>query len=750
VPAAVTLTGWVVLTLGWASVLQRRRGLVPVDPAVGGPALRRLETLAVEAGVPAPRLMWRPDAATANAVTFGRPHAYRVAVGAPLLGAARRRRWAFDVALRHELAHVQRRDVLLAYGALSSLYAAAAVLAVPVATLAWHAQWGMLASYVVRVAVLAVLVVLTRAALLRAREVDADLMASCSPDGAEPVARAIEGGHLSAPERARPAGMPARPVGWLALHPTPEQRAATVRSPALAAAPSAWGAFVAGVVAGAGAPVLVDLAYDSGVPALTAEVVGVALAFSALGGYAALALARAAGSGRLAPAYLVVLPALVALGALAGTVVTPGRAGLARLALGPDLLVIGLILTLGVGPTVALVGAHLRSTPWAPGWRTGASAAAVAALTGVAAAALLPLSRTVVEIGTSSGVGASWVALPGREPLVMLWGASLLLWAAWRALSRRGLREPVVRGLVVGLVAGAAAVGWMVVLWVLVPSPLGGEAAVRDHVGRVVLAAVAAVVAAVVAGLPAQNLSAAPLAGVAATAVGVVGVAVTGPASGGWLDRAGLGVRTVVGLVVVLGVPVVAVGACLAEAWAGARRLGTVDPTTTAGGGRRGWLLRTGLAATLTLTLGAVLTPLALAHVRAAPPVRTLSAYVAQDWPQIAFLRQQALQVRGEISTVPDFRETLIPTALSAFDAARQRAGLVDGDADVTRLNDAAVEMLRREREAFVAEMAALDRPDAARVEARDAAMSRAAEAERAFTQTWSALGLPTGDPPAS
>ncbi|HYN30273.1 MAG TPA: M48 family metalloprotease [Dermatophilaceae bacterium] len=764
VPAVLTLTGWVALTLGWASWLQRRRGLVPVDPAVGGPAQQRLESLAAEAGVPAPVLMWRPDAVTANAVTFGRPHAYRVAVGAALLGAARRRRWAFDVALRHELAHIRRRDVLLAYGALGSLYAAAAVLAVPVATLAWHAQWGMLASYVVRVAALAALVVLTRAALLRAREVDADLVAACSPDGAEPVARALEGGHLVAPAGgAHPTGVPAFLTGSLALHPTPAQRAATVRSPELAGSPSAWGAVVAGVVAGAAAPVLVDLAYDVGVPALTAEVVGVGLAFAALGGYAGLSLARAAGAGRLTPAYLVAIPALVAAGALAGVAVTPARAGLASLALGSDLLVMVLVLALGVCPTVALVGAHLRSSTPQPGWRTGASALGVAAGTGVAAVALLPLSRAVVEVGVPGGVAASWVTLPGRDPVVVLWAGSLALWAAYRAVSGPALRDAGAPGLLVGVVAGAVAFGWMVALWLLLPSSRSDEAAVRHHAACIVLAALTAVVAAVVTGSPGRNLPAAPLAAAAATAAGVVGVVVTSPSSSGWLALGEHAVVSVLGLGVVVGVPAVALAVTVAEGWSwgwgagatargattrGATTRGATARGATARGARQGWLLRTALAAALTLTLGAVLTPVALGYVRAAPPERTLSQYVAEDWPQIAFWRQQALRVRGEIATVPSFRDTLTPTALSAFDAARQRAELVDGDRDVTWLNDAAVEMIAGEREAFVAELAALDQPDAAHVEERDAAIEQAVEAERAFTATWDAMGLPAWQVP--
>ncbi len=113
----------------------------------------------------------------------------------PLLGRARREassssrrptRPAFRAILRHELAHIRNRDVGITYFTIAIWYAFLLVAVLPFALTLLDEGVGSIFSVTWRLLVLAALVYLTRNAVLRSREVYADVRASVSdgPDGA--------------------------------------------------------------------------------------------------------------------------------------------------------------------------------------------------------------------------------------------------------------------------------------------------------------------------------------------------------------------------------------------------------------------------------------------------------------------------------------------------------------------------------------------------------------------------------------
>ena len=160
--------------------ITRRRKLRPLAHEEAPAVVDRVAELAGEQGTEAPRLFWNPLDASSGGLAFGHPGCYSIAIGGGLVVKHATDPAAFDAVLRHELAHIRNRDVGITYFTLSIWHAFLLVAVVPFLVtmaddgLAWSAAW--------RIAVLAAIVYLTRNAVLRAREVYADLRASV-PDG---------------------------------------------------------------------------------------------------------------------------------------------------------------------------------------------------------------------------------------------------------------------------------------------------------------------------------------------------------------------------------------------------------------------------------------------------------------------------------------------------------------------------------------------------------------------------------------
>jgi Zn-dependent protease with chaperone function len=199
--------------------ITRRRHLQRLTAEDSPAAIEAVAELAREQGLREPRLLWNPLDPASGGVAFGHPGRYSVALTGGLLVKQTTDPPAFRAIMRHELAHIRNRDVGITYFTLSIWYAFLLVSVLPFAVTLlgntgvaiWSVSWRLLA--------LAALVYLTRNAVLRSREVYADVRASV-PDGPGGALRRVLA------ELPRPApGL----VGRLRrVHPDPQQRLAAV------------------------------------------------------------------------------------------------------------------------------------------------------------------------------------------------------------------------------------------------------------------------------------------------------------------------------------------------------------------------------------------------------------------------------------------------------------------------------------------------------------------------------------------
>lgn len=199
--------------------IARRRRLQPLSAEDAAAAIEAVHELADEQGLRTPRLLWNPLDPSPGGLAFGHPGRYSVALTGGLLVKQATDEPAFRAIVRHELAHIRNRDVGITYFTLAIWYAFLLVAVVPLAfTLLdeglrtiWSVGWRLL--------VLAALVYLTRNAVLRSREIYADIRASV-PDGADGALRRVLAG------LPRPA---TGPLGRLRrVHPDPAQRLGAV------------------------------------------------------------------------------------------------------------------------------------------------------------------------------------------------------------------------------------------------------------------------------------------------------------------------------------------------------------------------------------------------------------------------------------------------------------------------------------------------------------------------------------------
>ncbi|MGO4144591.1 M48 family metalloprotease [Paenarthrobacter sp. YAF11_1] len=228
-------------------VIRRRRALqvpAPKHRAV----VERFGQLASEAGLRrVPKLFIGP-ARMGDAFSFGRPGSAAVALPPKIVGLLVRPGPADGVVL-HEFAHIRHRDVELAWLARSSWYVTLVVLLIPVAGAIWEGP-SLLPYYLWRAALLAVVVEIVTAALLRSREHDADLRAG---QGSYEKVRASLG--LLGP------GAPATWIRRMRLrHPTREARVTVLDAPSKAATSDFLRSLSAGALAGIVGPLIVATA----------------------------------------------------------------------------------------------------------------------------------------------------------------------------------------------------------------------------------------------------------------------------------------------------------------------------------------------------------------------------------------------------------------------------------------------------------------------------------------------------------
>ena len=177
---------------------------------------------------------WDPDdKLKVNAFTFGRLRHYEVALNTALVLQFRDDRPTFEAMVRHELAHVQNRDVDLRAGTVA-LYDAFLLVALTPATLLmlYTGSWNMAMSTSIG---LAAIIFLTRQAIYRSREFWADLRVADSIQGYSQVLRSLE--EEDEPSRRRPWWSPA---SFVHDHAALAQRRAMVEHPRLLCRAGFW------------------------------------------------------------------------------------------------------------------------------------------------------------------------------------------------------------------------------------------------------------------------------------------------------------------------------------------------------------------------------------------------------------------------------------------------------------------------------------------------------------------------------
>lgn len=230
-------------------VIRRRRKLkapLPKHHVV----VDRVTGLASQAGLRHVPSIFIGQAAMRDAFSFGRPGSPAVAVPPKVFGLLARPGPA-DGVLLHEFAHIRHRDVELAWLARSSWYVTLLVLVVPVVGAVWDGP-SLLPHYLWRAALLAVLVELVTALVLREREYDADLRAAARTGSEEQISASLA--LLGTP----------KPSNWLARmrrrHPRPEERVKVLKAPQLAAKSNFLRACCAGLLAGTLGPLVIGTA----------------------------------------------------------------------------------------------------------------------------------------------------------------------------------------------------------------------------------------------------------------------------------------------------------------------------------------------------------------------------------------------------------------------------------------------------------------------------------------------------------
>jgi Zn-dependent protease with chaperone function len=219
----------------------RRRRLEPFREDDAPDVAAELEELVAEAGLErAPRFVWNPLNPSPGGLAFGRPGRYYVALSGGLVTTFYTDRPAFRAVVLHELAHLRNRDVAKTYFTVAIWWAFVLVGVLPFlvslvdegADTVFDLGW--------RLAAMTLFVYLTRNAVLRAREIYADVRASTS-EGVSPALARLLGG-MSAPKRP----LLNRVVG---LHPAPEERLRALEHPRGLFGLGTFEAFGAGIAA---------------------------------------------------------------------------------------------------------------------------------------------------------------------------------------------------------------------------------------------------------------------------------------------------------------------------------------------------------------------------------------------------------------------------------------------------------------------------------------------------------------------
>jgi Zn-dependent protease with chaperone function len=216
-----------------------RRRLEPLTAGDAPEVVARLDELSMEAGLETrPRFVWNPLSRNAGGLAFGRVGRRYVALGGGLVTTSYTDPEAFRAVVLHEFGHLRNRDVDKTYFTMALWYSFLAVAVLPLLLSLYDEHLRYVWSIVWRLGALVALVYLSRNAVLRSREVYADVRAWQIQGGGGALRRVI--GALQGPAD------PWRRI--LRVHPEPSARVAVLDETDRLFRPRLGEAFLAGVV----------------------------------------------------------------------------------------------------------------------------------------------------------------------------------------------------------------------------------------------------------------------------------------------------------------------------------------------------------------------------------------------------------------------------------------------------------------------------------------------------------------------
>ena len=281
VGAVLAVLGCAALTVAAPSVLVRRRRLHFAGLALRA-SVARVAQLADDAGLNHPPRVYVGPSSQRDAFTLGLPGRYAVSLP-PALAIRSSNAQLFDPVVRHELQHIQRQDVLLAWSARTAGWVLLALLGVPVVHEVLAADFSLLPAYGWRAVLLTLTALLAAAAILRSREREADLGSVHTP--AQRIA--LTGLLASTPSAPEP-----RWRSPLARHPTKAARIRTVDDPAVGTRVGFADGFTVALLSALTMPMITALLSDDRALSRWAEIGGPAIVGTLFGVTVGLALWR--------------------------------------------------------------------------------------------------------------------------------------------------------------------------------------------------------------------------------------------------------------------------------------------------------------------------------------------------------------------------------------------------------------------------------------------------------------------------
>jgi Zn-dependent protease with chaperone function len=256
---AAWIVGGVILLLSVAGLIYwtfparkiRRERLVPLTAEDAPEVVDYLARLCRARGLsPQPVFLWNPLNRTAGGLAFGRLGKYYVSLTGGLVTQFYTDLPAFRAVVLHELAHLRNADVDKTYFAVSVWQAFIIAALLPFLVTIFENEREYVFNIFWRVLALAILVYLMRNAVLRTREMYADVRASLWDGSTSALSRVLE-------SNSRPGGARWRTL-WQ-VHPDPGSRRQVLEDPNRLLPMGFWDAFATGIAAAIALPNIIPV-----------------------------------------------------------------------------------------------------------------------------------------------------------------------------------------------------------------------------------------------------------------------------------------------------------------------------------------------------------------------------------------------------------------------------------------------------------------------------------------------------------